>query len=403
MSLLALQTVRMKNIMMAWELGGGLGHVANRFATRDCLRARGYQVALALRDLRTLYRLRPDVVEPVFAAPNPPGLSLLSKRPRLSFADILWHDAGLHDPAVCAGMIGAWRSLLRQTQCHLLVADAAPMATVAAHSLGIPVLRYGIPFLHPPALTPFPVFRDWENHDASYLPQLEAQAVDHLNAALKPLGAPLLDSVAQAFASAPLVLEALPELDLYGPRETAANLPSSTVIGGQPVHWPSGVGPRIFGYLKHDYPWLDRLLGALARAPAQSSLFIDGAMPKLPVGAPIHLHAAPVDAANAIAQADLVICSAGNGMINAAVLAGKPLLLLPMQAEQYLNARQIVRLGAGLSVTPPIDKPEFLAPLRRLLDEPAFGAAAQAIASRHQDLLQVDPAERSADLIAQRF
>jgi UDP:flavonoid glycosyltransferase YjiC (YdhE family) len=402
LTLLALHTVAMKNILMAWELGGGLGHVANRFATRDCLRRRGYQVALALRDLRTLYRLRPDQAEPVFAAPNPPGLSLPSKRPLLSFADILWHEAGLHDPAICAGMLGAWRSLLTQTQCHLLVADAAPMAMLAARSLEIPILRYGIPFLHPPALTPWPLFRDWEHHDASYLPQREAQAVEHLNSALKRLGAPPVDSLAQAFASAPLVLEALPELDLYGPRATVACLPSSTLIGGEQAQWPSGSGPRIFCYLKHDYPWLERFLGALVRLPAQSSVFIDGAMPKLPSGAPVHLHAAPVAAAAAIAQSDLVICSAGIGMINAALLAGKSLLLLPMQAEQYINARQVVRLGAGLAVTPPIDKPDFLGALRRLLTEPAFASAAQAVAARHQALAQADTGESSADLIARQ-
>ncbi|MDZ4811119.1 MAG: glycosyltransferase [Pseudomonadota bacterium] len=389
----------MKNIMMAWELGGGLGHVANRFAVRDTLRQRGHQVALALRDLGTLYRLRPEVAEPVFAAPNPPGMSIAAVRPLLSFADVLWHDAGLHDPAICAGVISAWRSLLAHTQCDLLLADAAPMATVAAKSLGIPVLRYGISFLNPPTAAPFPVFRDWEQHDAGYLPQLEARSVEHINSALGRLGGPLVESLAQACADAPLLLESLPEMDLYGPRNTVANMPSvSTGVGQIPI-WPAGDEPRVFCYLKHDYPWLERLLGALARAPARSSVFIDGAMPGLPAGAPIHLHATPVDAASAIAQSDVVICSAGSGMINQALLAGKPLLLLPMQAEQYLNARRVVQFGAGLSVTPPIDKPEFLAPLRRLLSEPGLTASAQAIAARHVAMAGQDSSQKIADII----
>ena len=385
--------------MMAWELGGGLGHLANRFAVRDILRQRGHHVSLALRDLRTLYRLRPDVAEPVFAAPNPPGMSIAPSRPLLSFADILWHDAGLHDPAICAGAVSAWRGLLAQTRCDLLVADAAPIATVAATSLGIPVLRYGSSFLHPPAATPFPVFRDWEQHDASYLPQLEARSVEHVNSALTRLSAPMIESLAQAFAGPPLLLESLPEMDLYGPRDTVANIPGASTGIGEAARWPEGNTPRVFCYLKHDYPWLERLLGALTRAPARSAVFIDGAMPRLPPGAPVHLHGAPVDTLSAIAQSDVVICSAGSGMINQALLAGKPLLLLPMQAEQFLSARHVVRLGAGLSVTPPIDKPEFLAPLRRLLSETTLTAAARTIAARHCVLAEQDSNQLIADII----
>jgi UDP:flavonoid glycosyltransferase YjiC (YdhE family) len=394
-----MHTCAMKNIMMAWELGGGLGHVANRFAVHETLRARGHRVALAWRDLRTLFRLRPDMRGPVFAAPNPPGLSLAPQRTMLSFADILWHDAGLHEAAVCAAVITAWRSLLIEFRCDLLLADAAPMATVAARSMGIPVLRHGISFLHPPAVAPFPVFRDWERHDANHLPLVEARALEHVNAALKPHAGATFETLAQACADAPLLLESLPEVDVYGPRAIECCLPNVAHGHHDAPQWSSQDGPRIFCYLKHDYPWLDRLFGALNRAPAQTCAFIDGAAPKLPAGAPIRLHHAPVDTRSAIAQSDLIICAAGNGMINESLLAGKPLLLLPMQAEQYLNARQVQRLGAGLTVTPPIDKPEFLTPLRRLLSEPAFAEAAQSIATRHRDLAQQNGAERFADVV----
>ncbi len=389
----------MKQIMMAWELGGGLGHVANRFAQQQMLRARGHRVSVALRDLRTLFRLRADMPGPIFAAPNPPGLSLAPQRAMLSFADILWHDSGLHDAAVCAGVIAAWRSLLQETRCDLLMADAAPMATIAAKSLGIPVLCHGIAFLHPPATSPLPVFRDWERHNADYLPDLEARALEHINAAVTAYGAAAFESLAQACADTPLVLEMLPELDNYGPRAITAYLPAGGPSRGQAPQWPAGEGPRIFCYLKHDYPFLDRLIGALNRASARCCAFIDGARPSLPNGAPIYLHDAPVDTHSAIAQSDLVICAGGNGMITESLIAGKPLLLLPMQAEQYLNARQVVRLGAGLSVTPPIDKPEFLTPLRRLLSEPSWTEAAQAIAVRHQGRALQDGPAHIADIV----
>lgn len=393
----------MKNIMMAWELGGGLGHIAGRTECRNLLQQRGHRVALAMRDLRTLFGLRPDTAPPVFAAPYPPGTSLAPQRAMLSFADVLWHDAGLHDPAICSGILASWRSLLQETHCDLLVADAAPMASIAANSLGIPVLRHGISFLHPPASEPFPVFRTWERHDASYLPQRESTALDHINRALSRFGAQPMASLSAACAQAPLILDSISELDVYGPRDTLACLPSQSSGVDQPARWIENGQPRIFGYLKHGYTWLDRLIGALARAPAQTSLFIDGGRPALPAGAPIFLHEAPVDTHDALARCDLVICAAGSGMITQSLLAGKPMLLLPTQAEQYLNAQKAVELGAALSVTPPIDKPEYLGPIRRLLAEPGFSGAAQAVAARYQRVPVAEQAERVAAVIEARL
>ncbi len=399
----SLHTGPMKNIMMTWELGAGLGHIAGRIEYRSLLEQRGHRVALAVRDLRALFGLRPNTGAPVFAAPNPPATSLAPQRTMLSFADVLWHDTGLYDPAICVGILAAWRSLLAETRCDLLVADAAPMAMVAAKSMGIPVLRHGISFLHPPAVTPFPVFRSWEQHDASYLPELEAKGLEHINQALAKFGANPMSSLSAACADAPLILDSIAELDVYGPRETLACLPAQLIGVGTPACWPETGQARIFCYLKQGYPWLDRLIGALARAPAQTSLFIDGGRPALPAGAPIFLHDGPVDTRDALARSHLVICAAGSGMINQCLLAGKPMLLLPTQAEQYLNAQKTVGLGAALSVTPPLDKPEFLTPIRRLLGEPEFTQAAELIAARYTDMRMIDQHERIAALIESQF
>ncbi len=393
----------MKNIMMAWELGAGLGHIAGRAEYRNLLEQRGHRVALAVRDLRTLFGLRPDTGAPVFAAPYPPGTSLPPQRAMLSFADVLWHDTGLHDPAICTGILAAWRGLLSETRCDLLVADSAPMATIAAKSLGIPVLRHGISFLHPPATAAFPVFRTWERHDAAYLPELESRGLEHINRALAKFGASPMPSLSAACADAPLILDSIAELDVYGPRESLACLPSQLLGLDTPARWPETGLPRIFCYLKQGYAWIDRLIGALARAPAQSSVFIDGGRPALPTGAPIFLQDGPVDTRDALARCDLVICAAGSGMINQSLLAGKPMLLLPTQAEQYLNAQKAVGLGAALSVTPPLDKPEFLGSIRRLLGEPEFRQAAERIAARYIDTRVIDQHERIAALIESQF
>ena len=47
--------------------------------------------------------------------------------------------------------------------------------------------------------------------------------------------------------------------------------------------------------------------------------------------------------------ADVAICNATHGTTTQLLLSGIPLLLLPLHAEQSLVARNVERLGAGLS------------------------------------------------------
>ncbi len=71
--------------------------------------------------------------------------------------------------------------------------------------------------------------------------------------------------------------------------------------------------------------------------------------------------------------------------------AGKPVLLLPQHLEQMMTAKRVLELGAGLVVDYEEPAPDYHALLQRLLDEPSFTEAAQAVAARHAG---DDPATR---------
>ena len=49
---------------------------------------------------------------------------------------------------------------------------------------------------------------------------------------------------------------------------------------------------------------------------------------------------------------DAVVCHAGSGTMLGALAEGRPIVALPMAADQFANAEQIVRTGAGLAVRP---------------------------------------------------
>jgi len=59
-------------------------------------------------------------------------------------------------------------------------------------------------------------------------------------------------------------------------------------------------------------------------------------------------------------------------------------LALPIHLEQLMTAKRLAALGAGLVVEPKESR-DYVRLLRRLLDEPSFTIAAQAVAARHVD------------------
>ncbi|MFI9842072.1 macrolide family glycosyltransferase [Nonomuraea sp. NPDC051941] len=78
-----------------------------------------------------------------------------------------------------------------------------------------------------------------------------------------------------------------------------------------------------------------------------------------------------------LARAALFVTHGGMNSVNEALYAGVPMLVVPQGADQPLVARQVVELGAGLSIRPQDAAAGLVNALaRRLLDEPRFRAAA---------------------------
>jgi UDP:flavonoid glycosyltransferase YjiC (YdhE family) len=80
-----------------------------------------------------------------------------------------------------------------------------------------------------------------------------------------------------------------------------------------------------------------------------------------------------------------------------ALLAGTPVLLLPMQTEQFLISRRVGRTGAGVNAGE-LRRPLAWRPLlRQLLDDPRFRAAAAAFAQRYAGFTQAQQVSELAD------
>ena len=82
------------------------------------------------------------------------------------------------------------------------------------------------------------------------------------------------------------------------------------------------------------------------------------------------------------AQCDLAVLAGGQATTLAVLLAGKPILQVPIYLEQAINAMATVRVGAGLIAFPRgVDRTgEQIA---ELLTSPALFQAAQRFAARY--------------------
>lgn len=90
-----------------------------------------------------------------------------------------------------------------------------------------------------------------------------------------------------------------------------------------------------------------------------------------------------VDQAEVLARASTVVCHGGAGTVLAALTAGRPLVVVPLFADQPMNADRVAAAGAGLAVPPGPDLAERIAAAVREVragGAPGVGEVRDAIA-----------------------
>lgn len=397
--------------MVAWELGGGLDHLDACTALALGLVNQGHEVDLVVKDLSLAeHALGEQAGDPRLRLwPAPVWLPALTGLPEpASHAELLFR-AGYLDAGRLLGLVRAWRSLLQACAPALLLADHAPTALLAAR--GLPVLTgvYGSAFSVPPPQQPWPLFRDWEAVPAERIEAANRRVWMSCNHCLHALGDAPLPALSALYQCDEHLLLGWPELDPYtGLRSSEALLrwgclPAKAPRAATAVAWRPGRQPRILGYLQAAYPGMTELLGVLRAGPGQAVVYLAGissADADALSTACLQLHATPVDLGQGLREADLWLGHAGSGSTHAALSAGVPTVLLPMQAEQLLTARRVAATGAGRLLWPQEALANLGTAITGVAADVACRQAAQQLAARRSGDALPGVLARCAELLS---
>jgi UDP:flavonoid glycosyltransferase YjiC (YdhE family) len=368
-------------VELAWELGAHTGHISTLLPIGLSLKGRGHDVRFFMQQERAAMDLEGAAEIPRLGAPHWVGPKVYDNP--LSVAEI-FANFGYYDARSLKDLVDAWRERLWLSQA--VIASVSPGAHLAALTLGIPSFEISQGFHVPPPAFPAPPLRDWEAAPRARMEQADGRVLSAINQALAAYGVDPLATVGDLFVGRTMLLT-YPELDIYPERGPAEyyGIPHSSE-GRLTPDWPTGRGPRVFAYLYNYYEQLPALLDALAAIDARSLILCRGVAADLKrkhTGRSVVLSEEAMAVSRLLPECDLVVCHASHQMTAQALLAGKPVLMLPTQVEQFIITRRVVRFGGGLGVLQGTQNPDFAAAIAELSAAPGYGRRAAEFAARY--------------------
>lgn len=375
----------MANILFAWEMGVGFGHIMPYLDLIRVLAERGHRIGFVTRDLANTEQVLGGLPVLSLQAPALYGRARNARLPGSSYIDVL-HNTGFSDPMHLKGRMRAWIGILELFRPDLVICDGAPAASLAARRFDCGRITSGTGFFVPPPVSPPPSLRYWDTRPLPLAAQ-ERELIEAINPALEQIGEPTIGALHELVACDDQFLTNFRELDHYPHRGETDYLGTYPTAGfGADHHWPDIPGKRIFAYL-YPFKTLGSLFESMERLGVSATIYAPEVKratqdkhrsPRLRfVDRPVSLH-------QVMEGCDLVMTNGSLSSSASVLLFGKPILVLPVTLEKQIVGQRIQDLGAGLSA--PMLKPGGMAAkLEALLERPQFGERARDFADRYAD------------------
>jgi UDP:flavonoid glycosyltransferase YjiC (YdhE family) len=294
-------------------------------------------------------------------------------------------SAGFEDATELQTLTKCWDAIFDSVKPDLIVFDHAPTALHAARGRNVKRVVIGNGFCCPADGSPLPDLRPWLPPDRARLLQDEQRVLENMNRVLEGRGALPLERVSQLYADVDdSFLTTLLEFDHYPGRIGARYRGPWMLPGGAAPDWPPGNGRRVYAYLTTRFPALGRLLARLADIGNPTIVCVneeDAGLARQFTQSNLRFQSA-LDTRQVAEECDLAITSGNNTTTIAMLLAGKPVLQIPVYLEQAITAQAVVRLGAGLLC--PGDRADLIASrLDIMLNNGRFADAARRFAAKY--------------------
>jgi rhamnosyltransferase subunit B len=368
----------MARILFGWDNGLGTGYVDRLVLVADALAAEGHEPIFCVRDLITTAGRLAQVRYPVLQSPVAIG-QLDPITPLFmpgSFADLL-SASNFNNEIELMRLMLAWDILFQTIQPDLIVAEYAPVMSLAAwgrHKL----LAMGHGYILPPAELPqFPIFDYTRSPAASQEAMLEI-----CRRVQVARNRPLISTLPSFLGGSAQVVTSYPELDPYDRLRTEkAAGPLDTY---RPLPLPAE--PRFYAYLSAEFRQLRLVLEGLVNSRLPGSVYIKRITPALRqflVERGIVVLSAAPKLEQAVAEASVVIHHGGIATSLAALGIGRPQMLWPHVTDQTVTAQGIETLGVGEIASRSIKTNADAAPaLRKFADDREKARKAQGLAAQ---------------------
>ena len=391
--------------MFCSELGRGLGPMMRMAPLASDLAAEGHNVYFALPDLLafTCWDFERAGVR-ILQAPR--WTRVDCGRP-LTYAQMLL-ELGYENHNHLFAIATCWRNMLEMPAVDLVVCDGSPTALLASRGLPCRRALIGSGFGCPPPVegpSPWGVLRPGPASRAlpRALRDSEWRLLDRINVMLPQWGEPPIEHPDQLFTEVDEnFLTTLPELDPFAARRGAGYWGPVLVgdaLGGAAPRWPDAPGRRIFAWLRRG-PALLETLQALRESRQPTVAYVEGLDPAVRRGLrspTLRLSSRPPDLSRAARECEVGVVSGGHGATAELLLAGRPLLQLPVTIGQRATADAAIRLGAATAT-----RTRWRGGVRPALEGLIHGGggerqAACAFAARYADF---DPVRQRRNLLA---
>ncbi|MCP5154172.1 MAG: hypothetical protein H6983_08420 [Ectothiorhodospiraceae bacterium] len=333
--------VTARRVLIANELGDGIGYSMRCLDLARSLRDAGHRPVVALRNLDVANRLvdSPDiplVQGPYVVGRLTPAARRTGFRPT-SFADLMACNGFGSDDHLYS-MLRPWRSLVDLVRPDLVVGTYCPLLATAVHGR-IPLLLLGSGYSTPPAdASVFPAFRPDRQPYAD-----QGALLETIRRVQARLGAPLPNVLTDVYRGDDRFVLSFPELDPYrGCRVEAC------VGHFEPLAPPQQTrGGRIYVYLAGGDPVPRRIVEALAAAGLRGCAYVRGAGDAAwsetgHAGIRMLVEPPPLEAT--VREASVVVHHGGLATAQVAMAAGRPQVVIPRYVDQILVAEAMAGL-----------------------------------------------------------